>query len=331
MRTRKCFGMGVKGFKKVAMADSPPTALLIAGATASGKSALAVALAERLGGHVINADSMQVYDTLRVLTARPDASAEARAPHVLYGHVPAACPDYSTGRWCAEAHAAIAEAQGAGCLPILVGGTGLYFRALTEGLAEIPDIPAAVRDELRAEVAAPEALHARLADCDPILAARVHVNDRQRILRGLEVFAATGRPLSDWQGETSEPPLEGAAGILLLPDRAWLYARCDRRVEAMLEAGAEAEIDALAALDLPPSLPVMKALGVAELLELRAGKLAREEAIAAVKQETRRYAKRQMTWFRNQMIAYKVFSEQDYDKESANIFSYISNLGLTTP
>ena len=216
--------------------------ILIAGATASGKSALALALAEKFNGCIINADSMQVYDTLNVLTARPPKE-DLRRAHRLYGHVPVAAP-YSVGQWQAEALATIDEAQEKGQRPILVGGTGLYFKSLIEGLADIPDIPDNVRDGLRARLDSDglAALYAELQSVDGVLAERLPPTDAQRILRGLEVFEATGEPLSQWQKQVQKPPLTDYCGILLMPDRDWLYARCNARYEVMLAAGAQQKL-----------------------------------------------------------------------------------------
>ena len=299
--------------------------ILIAGATASGKSALAVALAEQLNGRIINADSMQVYDTLDVLTARPPRADLRRAPHVLYGHVPVAAP-YSVGQWQAAALAEIEAAQGAGQRPIIVGGTGLYFKSLTQGLADIPDSPEAMRAGLRARLESDglATLYAELQRVDSVLAERLPPTDTQRILRGLEVFEATGQKLSDWQAQPQDAPLSDYLGLLLMPEREWLYARCNQRFEAMLEAGALSEVERVWALNLPPDTTALKALGVAELTALLQGEIDRDTAIAQAQQATRRYAKRQMTWFRNQMDDWQSFSEQDYKNNFAKIFSFIS-------
>ena len=299
--------------------------ILIAGATASGKSALALALAERFNGCIINADSMQVYDTLNVLTARPPKEDLRRAPHRLYGHVPVAAP-YSVGQWQAEALATIDEAQEKGQRPILVGGTGLYFKSLIEGLADIPDIPDNVRDGLRARLDSDglAALYAELQSVDGVLAERLPPTDTQRILRGLEVFEATGEPLSQWQKQVQKPPLTDYCGILLMPDRDWLYARCNARYEVMLAAGAQQEVEELWALNLPPDANGLKALGVGQIMAYMQGEIDAETATAQAQQATRRYAKRQMTWFRSQMSDWKSFSEQDYENNFAKIFSFIS-------
>jgi tRNA dimethylallyltransferase len=253
---------------------------------------------------VINADSMQVYRDLRILTARPAPDEEAGVPHRLYGHVDAA-ETYSAGRWLADAEAALAAAQAAGRLPIVVGGTGLYFSLLTKGLAQIPPVPAAIRERwrerFRCEGAA--ALHAELAARDPQTAARLGQADRSRILRALEVLEATGRPLSDWQ-RTNMPPRVPAAcslRLFLAPDREVLRARIEARFAAMLAAGALDEVAALAARRLDPLLPAMKAHGVPWLLRHLQGTMRLDAAAAQAVADTRRYAKRQFTWFRNQL------------------------------
>ncbi len=286
-----------------------PDAILIAGPTASGKSRLAVALAREHRGVVINADSMQVYRDLRVLTARPSAEDEAAVPHHLYGHVPAATR-YSVGLWLADASEALAAARAAGRLPVVVGGTGLYFKALTEGLVSIPPIPPDIRARIEAETGPlpTEALHARLAAADPETAAELRASDRSRILRGLEVLAATGRPLAAWRRGHAVPPLVPAGRatcIVLDPPRPWLHQRIADRADHMLHDGALEEARALGELGLSPDLPAMKAIGVRQFLDHGAGKLTLAEALASVKTETRRYAKRQLTWFRNQMADWK--------------------------
>jgi tRNA dimethylallyltransferase len=283
---------------------SRAAAVLIAGPTASGKSRLAVEMALRLGGVVINADSMQVYRELRLLTARPSADDEAAAPHRLYGHVPAR-ERYSVGRWLADVAAMIAEAREHGLVPIIVGGTGLYFKALTEGLSTIPPIPPDVRAAVAREaegVETPE-LHARLAERDPRDADTIRPSDRSRIMRALEVFTATGRPLMEWNEGRAVPLLDPALVVrhVLDIDRALLHARIGQRAEAMVLGGALAEAQALSALGLDPASSPMKAIGVRELLAHAAGDLSLDEAVAAMKTETRRYARRQLTWFRNQM------------------------------
>ncbi len=283
--------------------------ILLAGPTASGKSRLALEIAARRNGVVINADSMQVYAELRVLTARPSAEDEARVPHRLYGHVPAATR-YSVGRWLGDVAAVIEETRRAGRLPILVGGTGLYFKALTEGLATVPAVPGSVRARIRAEAEGVDTptLHVRLAAIDPEDAADVRPSDRVRILRAMDVFAATGRSLAAWRRASAAPPLvepARAVRIVLAPLRALLHQRIAERAEHMVHHGGLAEVRALLALGLGGDLPVMKAIGVRELGDHLKGDLSLDEAVAAIKTETRRYAKRQMTWVRNQMADWR--------------------------
>jgi tRNA dimethylallyltransferase len=279
-------------------------AILIAGPTASGKSALALRLAEALGGAVVNADSMQVYRDLRILTARPSPEEEGRAPHHMYGHVDGAV-NYSVGRYVADATTLLDRLAGQGALPIVVGGTGLYFKALTEGLSDMPPVPDEVRAEIRAwaeERPTPE-LHAALAARDPAGADRLRQTDRQRVLRALEFHAATGEPLSAYQANRVPGPLGGRrlAKIFVAPDRTELRARIDRRFLAMLEAGALDEVAALSRRGLDPALPVMRAHGVPGLLAYLRGELSRDEAIARGQADTRAYVKRQFTWGRHQM------------------------------
>jgi tRNA dimethylallyltransferase len=281
-----------------------PTAILIAGPTASGKSAAALELADRLGGTVINADSMQVYRELAVLTARPSAADLTRAPHRLYGMAPAA-EAYSVGRWLEDAARAIAEAAAAGRLPILVGGTGLYFKALTDGLAPIPDVPQEIREHWRrrAEELGPEGLHRELGARDPAMAARLRPSDPQRIARALEVIDATGVSLAEWQGASATPLLapDGVVRLVVAPEREPLYAAIDARFDVMMEQGALEEVEALLARGLDHGLPAMRAHGVRELGAYLAGRTSLGEAAAKAKTESRRYAKRQMTWLRRFM------------------------------
>ena len=272
---------------------------LIAGPTASGKSALALALAEKHRGTVINADSMQVYADLRILTARPTQEEEARVPHRLFGHVDGA-DSYSAARWAIEARAAIAEAHQQGRLPILVGGTGLYLRTLIEGIAPVPEIDPAVRSAVRALPVA-EA-HAQLAAADPEAAARLNATDTTRVARALEVVRATGKPLAHWQkqrvgGIAAEIHL---APLVLLPDRDWLGQRIDTRFAEMLEAGRSEAKALLARTDIPADAPVLRAIGIPELRALFAGESDVVQAAAAGALATRQYAKRQYTWFRRQ-------------------------------
>lgn len=279
-------------------------AVLIAGPTASGKSALALELAESLGGTIVNADSMQVYRDLRVVTARPTPEDEARAPHKLYGFVDAS-ENYSVGRWCRDVGETLKEIVNQQRVPILVGGTGLYFKALTTGLAAVPSIPEDIRAEVRGRLqreGAP-ALHAELVQLDPATARRVTINDRSRISRALEVVMATGRPLSDWHRE-GLPPLidpDRAAKIFITCDREELVRRIEARFVAMTKSGALEEVQQLAGRKLEPTLPAMKAHGVPWLIRHLNGEISREEAVAGAVMDTRRYAKRQLTWFRHQM------------------------------
>ncbi|TGD91669.1 tRNA (adenosine(37)-N6)-dimethylallyltransferase MiaA [Methylobacterium nonmethylotrophicum] len=283
--------------------DGRVRAILIAGPTASGKSALALALARRHDGVVINADSMQVYRDLRRLTARPSPEEEAEAPHRLYGTVDGAV-NFSVGHYLAEAATALRETWAAGRLPIVVGGTGLYFMGLTEGLSEIPPVPEAVRAEIRAgaEGRGTPDLHAALARRDPDGAARLDPNDRLRVLRALEVLAATGRPIAAFQAARRPGPLTGlpCRKLFLAPDREALRARIDARFLAMMAAGALDEVRALAGRHLDSMLPVMRAHGVPGLIAHLHGTLSYEEAVARGQADTRRYAKRQVTWFRHQ-------------------------------
>jgi tRNA dimethylallyltransferase len=283
--------------------------LLIAGPTASGKSARALEAAEAIaaGGRtpvVVNADSMQVYRELRLLTARPSDADQARAVHRLYGTVPAG-ERHSTGRWLNDVAALLAELRSQGAVPILVGGTGLYFRALLEGIADVPPIPPEVRERWAEEHAfrGTEGLHAVLGERDAVTAQGIRPSDPQRILRALEVLDATGRSLRQWQAESSPPLIDRdeAMRVVLDPDRAVLGERIARRFDAMIEAGALDEVRALLELGLPPDLPASKAIGVRELAAVLRGETSLADASAAAKLQTRRYAKRQLTWFRNQM------------------------------
>jgi tRNA dimethylallyltransferase len=278
--------------------------ILIAGPTASGKSALALELAQATGGVVINADSMQVYRDLRVITARPTPQEEARAPHRLYGHVDAAV-NFSAGHWVTDAAVALAEARAQNRLAIFAGGSGLYFKALTRGLSAVPPIPVEVRESVRARLERDgvEALHAELAQRDPLAAERLKPRDRTRIARALEVVEATGRSLTDWHRDGLPPLLPPGqfSAVFLTPDRDRLYARIDARFEAMLSAGALEEVERLAARRLDPLLPAMKAHGVPALLRHLKGEITREEAATIGRADTRHYAKRQFTWFRHQL------------------------------
>jgi tRNA dimethylallyltransferase len=315
---------------------SGKTIILVAGPTASGKSALALALAQEFAGTIVNADSMQVYRDLRVLTARPGAAEENLAPHRLYGLIDAA-ESCSAGRWRDLALAAIAEARDSGRVPILVGGTGLYLQALLNGLAEVPAIPPEERAAARALHAelGGAVFHARLAALDPAAAARLAPGDSQRLIRAYEVVRATGRPLAAWQREAAAtgPELRVAA-VLLMPPRAPLYAACNERFAAMLERGAAAEVKALLARSLPAALPAMKAVGVREIAAWLAGNATREKALAAAQQATRNYAKRQYTWLRHRLLETELLHRLTLEAQFSEsllpeIFSFIRQELLT--
>jgi tRNA dimethylallyltransferase len=283
-------------------------AVLIAGPTASGKSALALALAEAAGGAIINTDSMQVYRDLRIVTARPTPEEEARVPHRLYGHRDAAI-NCSVGMWLADAAAALAEVRKQGRLPIFVGGTGLYFKALLRGLADVPQVAPEIRDAVRARLVheGVEAMHAELARRDPVTGGRLKPRDRARIARALEVLEATGRSINDWHAHGLPPLLSRAevTAVFLAPERAELYARIDRRFAKMVADGALAEVAALAKRDLDPILPAMKAHGVPVLMRHLRGEVSLADATTKGTLDTRHYAKRQFTWFRHQLAEFE--------------------------
>jgi tRNA dimethylallyltransferase len=276
--------------------------VLIAGPTAGGKSHLALALAARLGGTVINADSMQVYDELRVLTARPSAADELSVPHRLYGHV-GARTRYSVGRYQEEAASALAEARAAGRVIIFVGGTGLYFDVLMNGLSPIPPVPSEIREATRArfETMGRDAFFAELNARDPATASKLRASDTQRLLRAMDVLESTGRPLSQWQKMAGKPVLEGlrTQHYVIAPPREVLTERIDRRFETMVQQGGLEEARTLMGLD--PALPAAKALGMPQLQRHLDGEISLEAAIAAAQLATKQYCKRQMTWFRNRM------------------------------
>lgn len=287
------------------------TVIVIAGPTASGKSTLALALADALGGVIINADSMQCYRDLRILTARPDDAAERQVPHRLYGFLDAG-ERGSVAHWRALALAEIAAATRARRLPILVGGTGLYLRALEKGLAPIPEIPDEIRKEaveLHRQLGG-AAFRERLAEFDPISARRLAPGDKQRLIRAFEVARATGVPIGHWQGQPVSQPNHRVGTILLAPPRDQLYAACDARLVRMIEAGGLDEAAKIAARGLDPDLPAMKALGLHELLSHLRGEMPLDTAIIAAQRATRRYAKRQMTWFRHQTAPDLVLTAQ---------------------
>jgi tRNA dimethylallyltransferase len=299
--------------------------ILICGPTACGKSRLALRLAERLGGVIINADSMQVYRELRILTARPTPAEETRVRHELYGLV-SGREAYSAGRYGVDAARAIAEAGRRGQVPIIVGGTGLYFRVLLEGLSPIPSVDPDVRAYWRGQAAAlkPQQLHAVLGEKDPVMGSRLMPSDPQRIVRALEVLESTGRSLAEWQRAKGRPVVPAdARRILLQPDPLAHAASIARRFDAMLAAGALAEVRGLLAERFSGELPIMRALGVAPLAAYLAGEATLEAAVAAAKSETRRYAKRQATWFRRNMISWKVIKTQEMESMTAADLSFI--------
>ena len=306
--------------------------VIVAGPTASGKSDLALAIATEFGGTVINADSMQLYRELSVITARPGPETTARTPHRLYGELPAA-ERCSAGRWHGLAVAEIDACAAAGRLPVVVGGTGLYLRALMTGLSRVPpvapEIRAAAQDRLERMGGA--AFHAELANDDPVMADRLSPNDRQRLIRAREVLDATGRSLADWQREPPETDHrnDSFAPILLTPPREELYAACDRRFERMVAAGAVDEARAFAGLRLAPDLPAAKAIGLRPLIRHAAGEIDLDEALLLGQRETRRYAKRQSTWFRHQITPARTYSEQYSERVKSEIFSFISYFMLT--
>ncbi len=301
-------------------------AILIAGPTASGKSQLALDIAAKVDGVIINADSMQVYEDLSVLTARPPLADLAIVPHRLYGFVPGH-QAYSVGRYVSDAEAAIAECADAGQVPILVGGTGLYFKALLDGLSPIPPIPLPIRNHWRAEAnrLGPEQLHGLLANRDPKMAVRLQPTDPQRIVRALEVLDATGQSLAEWQRIPGVPVLPQAGTIRIVIDtpREELYGKCEQRLETMIADGALAEVAQLAAKNLDQSLPIMRALGVQPLISHLRRQIDLATAIEATKTETRNYIKRQLTWLNRNMMSWKRLNTKQMKSFSANIFPNI--------
>ena len=308
------------------MASAPP--ILIFGPTASGKSALALSLAEQFHGVVINADSMQVYDELRILTARPSLEDEQRVPHRLYGHVPAR-EAYSVGRYVQDVERALEAARDADLRPILVGGTGLYFKAVLEGLSPVPPIPADVRQHWR-DLEIQQGAHALwtvLMHDDPDMALRLEPNDGQRIVRALEVFHATGKSLAEWQRMPGTPLIDAAGAIKLamLPERDQLRARADQRFAAMIAAGGLSEAEGLARLKLDPGLPAMHAIGVAPLIAVAAKKMPLQDAVLQAQAETRQYLKRQTTWLKSNMITWKHISTTSTESSLVDSLAFIQS------
>ena len=310
------------------MTDCKP--ILIAGPTASGKSGLALALAQEFDGVVVNADASQVYRDLQILSARPLVSEMAGVPHELYGHVEGHVA-YSTGAWLNDVAAVLQEARARGQRAVIVGGTGLYFYGLLEGLSPVPDIDPEIRDKWRAVARVSEAsvLFRKLEDLDPLMAARLNPSDTQRVVRALEVIESTGQSLTYWQAQTVSPllKLEETIPFVLTFDRAALYARIDARFATMVELGALDEVRALTAQGFDEGLPVMRALGVRELGAVLNGTLGLEAAIEQASQQSRRYAKRQLTWLRRNMIAWNEVNAQELERILPDIFSKIYKSG----
>ena len=310
---------------KIAQAVAAGRYIMICGPTAAGKSAAALALAEQVGGTVINADSMQVYSDLRVVTARPGPDDEARAPHRLYGIVDGG-ERASVASWLDLAAEAVDEARNAGSLPIIVGGTGMYLQAARDGIAPIPEVPAEIHqaclDELTARGGA--AFREELSKLDEETASRLFDGDSQRLVRAMGVVRATGRPISAWQSDPHQGALAGeAVAISVMPPRADTYARIDRRFAQMMEEGAVEEVEALAERGLDPLLPVMKAIGVREILAMQAGEISRGRAIELASRDSRHYAKRQMTWIRNNYRAQISIDEKFSTRFVKEIFSIL--------
>jgi len=304
------------------------TVILVAGPTASGKSALALHLAGHLGATIINADSMQVYAELRILTARPSQDEERRQPHALYGFVPAA-EAYSVGRYVNDAAHALKTADEQGRPAIFVGGTGLYFQALLQGLSPVPPVDPEVRAHWRqqAELYGAAALHDALQQRDSVMAARLSPTDPQRLVRALEVLDSSGRSLADWQQQRSRPVLaeRRVKALALWPARAEVRNRVDRRFDQMMAAGALDEAAALADLRLDPSLPAMRAIGVAPLIAAVRGAMPLGDAVWRAKTETHQYIKRQSTWMRRNMIAWKEIHTQENESVEAHAMAFIQS------
>lgn len=308
-----------------------PSCIVIFGPTASGKSGLAIDIAAAFNGVVINADSMQIYRNLRILTARPSEEEEARVPHRLYGVLDGrdVC---SAARWRSLAAAEIQTASAQGKLPILCGGTGLYLKAIMEGLSPMPAVPDSVRLRIRAEVAraSPVRSWERLQEIDPEASRRIEPMDRQRISRALEIYEATGETFSAWRNK----PLDGPQvphrfiSLALAPPRKTLVSRCNHRLHKMIEMGGLDEVKSLLAQALPSDCPVMRAVGVPEFSAYLKGAWALETALEKAQIATRRYAKRQMTWLKSNFIAQKIYNQQYSEKLSCEIFSFIEETGL---
>lgn len=313
----------------MSISDHPRFPVII-GPTASGKSAMAMALAERFGGVVINMDSMQVYSDLRIVSARPSVADEARVPHRLYGVLDASVV-CSTALWLDLVQPEINAVVKAGQLPILCGGTGLYLKALAEGLAAVPIIPDDIRSGIRQRMAVegPEALYTDLKAQDPVMADRLFAGDSQRIARALEVVTATGKSLAEWQRETPPEPPYRPVVVTVLPPRDQLYAGIDKRFEMMVDQGALDEVERLVSRSLPATVPAMKALGVPELAAHLRGEMTMEQAITRAATKSRQYAKRQLTWSRRQIISDFTVFEKYSESLCVKLFSFIENACLT--
>jgi tRNA dimethylallyltransferase len=299
--------------------------ILIAGQTASGKSGLALQIAKQVDGVIVNADSMQVYKGLQIISARPTSEEMQGIPHKLYGHVPASTP-YSVGHWLADVEQALAEIDKQGKRAIIVGGTGLYFKGLLEGLSPVPDIPDDIRDKWRRYALDQTIdLHKMLAERDPKIAKRLLASDRQRLARALEVIDGTGKSLLYWQQqpETALLDPDDTVKLVIEIDRAVLYARCDHRFDLMMDNGALEEVRKLVELQLPPTLPSMRALGVRPLTAFLSGEISELDAIEKAKTETRQYAKRQSTWLKSNMIAWNPINLKDSESLSSILLALI--------
>ncbi len=301
-------------------------AILIAGPTASGKSALALAIARRIGGAVVNANSMQVYRDLRILTARPTPEEERSVSHEMFGHVDASV-NYSVGRWLEDFRLLLDRLAQEGATPVVAGGTGMYYKAVLYGLSDIPQVPAEVREKVRAAAQgrAPDDLHARLAERDPETAARLRPTDPQRILRALEVLEATGKPLASFQGARMASLLDQSEclAFFLAPQREELYARIDARFDSMLREGALDEVEALGRRGLDPALPAMRAHGAPHLLRFLRGELSLDEAAMQGKLDTRHYAKRQFTFARHQLPSFRWIAPGETEAAAEEAASFV--------
>ncbi|MCP4932735.1 MAG: tRNA (adenosine(37)-N6)-dimethylallyltransferase MiaA [bacterium] len=300
--------------------------ILIAGQTTSGKSGLALKLAHELDGVIVNADSMQIYEELQILSARPSKEEMQGLPHKLYGHIKARTP-YSVGHWLLEIETTLNDIANEGKRAIIIGGTGLYFKALLEGLSPVPEIFDHFRDKWRQRALDPTYdLHARLKLDDPEMAERLMPSDRQRLARALEVINGTGKSLLYWQKQPNKGGLINAdecVKLAIYVERADLYARCDQRFDEMISAGAIDEVSRLLDLQLPSTLPSMRALGVRPLAAFLAGDYSIKDAVEKAKTETRQYAKRQSTWLKSNMITWKSINLKEMQRKEVDLFSLI--------